>query len=430
MLHLLFARVFAGRSRIPATILAALLVWGGGSSCSSTAAEVAKATADITVETPDRQIPGQLVSLDEAEVTIRTGDGKIVTLPTDSVRRIVSDRANGDSDPPLRLGLTGGSLIAASSIDVDDRRVKIQPWGHSTDAGPIELPTAQLRWIQFGTLNPPGRDAWRAMVEAVRTNDAMVIGRGDSLDSIEGTFLAMRDNRVQFDLGGEEVAAPIAKLRGVLLAGPGGSTTAAPAVRVTDAGGSRWAAGEVSTIPSDQSSLKLRMRLEDAVVELPWLDVTELRFDGAVLSLGGDPVEVRVEPPLGMVLPPELSAALGPIARPVGPSADSDPARMIDMSAPASMTFRVPSGFQTLRATVGWSPAVAATGTVEVSVRLDDEPAWQARLGGPPGEAAHGLPLGVEVPLGSARRVTLGVQAGDDGSAGDQVRWLNPRLIK
>ena len=261
---------------------------------------------------------------------------------------------------------------------------------------------------------------------------------GSRSDLIEGTFLAVRDDRVRFDLGGDEVAAPLEKLIGVLLASGKGSVVESPTVRVVDTAGSQWSVDEVSIASQDSNASRdqaglpeLRMRSGQQSITLPWHQVVEIRYGGAVLHLGNDPVDSAAEPPLGLSLPPRTGRRVGAThhdGRRLHRTAASDVDRHArpgahDFSHPPRLSNAAGNRCALARGTCSWS--------VEVSVRLDDRPAWQSTLGQAAGAKAAGEgALGVEVALGSARRVTLTAQPGGDGSAGDQIRWIRPRLVK
>lgn len=386
-----------------------------------TSLESDSAAVTVRIDTIDGQsIVGRLRGLsDQGAVIVVDGDeASPRMLPLDQI--MVAQRLNPPASTPTvsRVGLAGGSRVAIESITADGTTATLAVRGGK----PMAVPLKRLRWVRFRAPSAAVDPQWLGLVETPRTSDTLVVRRqGDSIDEVAGVVMAIGAEAVTFNLDGDEMRAPIARLEGLLLATPAGEEAAGDgAVTVDDVSGSRWVATEI--LPggdADKRGDTVRLRLGDgAEYRLPLAAISKIELSGSVDFLAtGEPVEMRYVPMVSIGLSPELAGQW------LGPQRLGN--RDLVMRADSHVEYRLDEGFQSLVGSVDFDPAVTAGGQCVVRISLDGKPVWEETF-----DVSAVSPRGFELPVGGARRVRFEVVAGGDGDLGDTVRFRQPRVTK
>lgn len=369
---------------------------------------IAALPVEVTTNAGD-SVAGELISIDDAAVTLNVG-GASQTIAVEDVQVIQPSGVASQTGPTYRVTLVDGSRIAAEEVSLDDGKLTIQ----LRDQPAITVDVRSVRAIRFRAAAQTTDADWLGLVNRESRGDVMVIRRGtDTLDPIAGVINGIADAKVNFDLDGDAVNAPIAKLEGVLFGG-----TAAVAdnanIRVNDVFGSSWS---IDSLAYESSSDNVTMKLSsDLTHSMPIGQVRAIQFAGGMtLVASQSPAEQSSSTFVAIDGVDELASAFfGP--KSVG---DGD----LTMNGSSSVSYRVDEGFKMLAGTVRRSADVKQAGNLTAKILVDGKVVWDQSL-------PDAKPRGFELPIDGARRVTLEIDAGDDGDLGDSVRWVRPRMVK
>jgi hypothetical protein len=379
-------------------------------------AVAALAVVDVRVATLDgNTVEGPLRSLGSADVQVggdATGPAEHI-IALDQVLSISRLEPTATTRPAARAGLAGGSRIAISQVSTEGAQAQLAVRNQAS----LSVPLKQLRWIRFGSPAAAVDPQWLGLVDRPRSADALVVRRpGDAIDEVSGIVLGIGQESVSFDLDGDTMQAPRARLEGLLFASTAADLAADQGkVIVDDIDGSRWVA--ISLGPGRDGEVELNLG-SGLLYRLPLDRIEKVEMTGAVEFLAGLPAAAAgYAAHLSLGLPGELATTwLGP---------ESDAGRDLLMRATSHLEVRVPDGSQTLLGSFEFDQRVAAGGNCVVRVLVDSQPVWEQTL-----DVSDPSPRGFELPLGGARRVRLEVAAGADGDLGDTVRVRQPRMMK
>lgn len=354
-------------------------------------------------------VAGDLTSIDDGAVTLNVG-GASKTIAAEDVQVIQPRDVASSTGPTYRVTLVDGSKVAAEDVSVNGGKLTIE----LRDQPTITVGIKSVRAIRFRAAAQSTDADWLGLIDRPSRGDVMVIRRGtDTLDPIAGVVNAIANAKVNFDLDGDTVDAPIAKLEGVLFGGTDAVADNAD-IRVDDTLGSSWS---VDSLAYDSSSDELTMQLSsDLTHSIPITQVRVIRFAGGMTLVASEsPAEQSSSTFVAINGVDELASAFfGP--KPIG---DGD----LTMNGVSSISYRVEAGFKTLAGTVRRSAGVKRAGNVTARILVDGKVVWDESL-------PDAKPRGFELPIDGARRVTLEIDAGQDGDLGDSVRWVRPRMLK
>ncbi|MCM2370557.1 glycosyl hydrolase family 98 [Aporhodopirellula aestuarii] len=387
----------------------------------------AQTTSEVSVTTSDgKTLTGDLVAIDESDLHLKEGV-KVATLPLADLSRLQFDRSSYPSQP-MRLQLSGGSLLSVTAVTWTDQSVTVTP----TRQSPLTFPVEQLRWIRFRMGNPATDPTWLGWIEESRRGDRLVVRRNEkALDSIDGTVLGISRKSVRFSMRGNEIEAPLEKLEGVMLSNQGESVSPA-AIQLTDASGSVWACESLSLTRGESD---LRVTLAGSIEhQIPVSQIREIRFAGGILPLAE--AEIATSGYGTETTTSNASAVAIEMKKWFSPATEGG---SIQMHVPGEITFRIPDGYQKLVVAARRDTDVNQFMAVRLQVLLDDRVQWSGVL-------QDRESLGLELPLGDAGRLSLKaapLPKGDDpktsttetlpdlsGTLGGTVEWFSGRLLK
>ncbi len=375
---------------------------------------------EVAITTSDgKAIAGELVKIDPDGIHLERGSEDSV-LPLDELSQLTFDH---DAPPPLpmRAQLSGGSLVSITGVTWVDDTVTIAVARQS----PLTVPARQLRWVRFRTGNPATDPTWLGWLEEVRRADRLVVRRNDkALDSVDGTVVGIGRDSVKFEMRGNPVDAPLAKLEGILFSNST-QEPAAPGIRLIDTAGSEWMA---ETISMPAGSAEVKVGLAGGIEhEIPIAQVRQIRFAGGILALSEAEVAATT-------FGDESNGGAG-AANAAGLDAWFAPQSVegvIGINAPGKITLRIPDGYQKLIVAARRSRDVSQFTALQLDVLLDGEVRWTATL-------QNRESLGLELPLSGARQLTLRAspmsETKDSASSvnaalGGSVEWFSGRLLK
>ncbi|MFG0286819.1 MAG: glycosyl hydrolase family 98 [Rhodopirellula sp. JB044] len=351
-------------------------------------AAVAQSPAEVNVVTATGEnLAGELVSIDSLEAAIDTGN-EVKRLPLEELSQI-----RFDSTPlptlPMRVQLSGGSLLSVTGLTWDDQTVTV----NAARQSPLQIPVKELQWVRFRMGTPATNPTWLGWVEEQRRADRLAVRRNEkSLDSIDGTVTGITRTAVQFQMRGNEIEAPIAKLEGVLLSTQNAESPSAP-IQVTDTSGSVWNAESVRL---SNGGSHLQVQLAGSIQhDVPLNQIETLQFAGGILPLS----EAEI-----------ASSSFGNASSQRGReqisvdmqnwfSPDTSDG-VIHINAPGQIVFRIPDGYEKLVVAARRADAVNQFMGARLEVLLDDQLQWSGVL-------QDRKSLGLELPLGEARLLCL-----------------------
>ncbi|EMI52454.1 hypothetical protein [Rhodopirellula sallentina] len=363
---------------------------------------VAQSPAEVNVVTATGEnLVGELVSIDSLEAAIDTAN-EVKHLPLDELSQI-----RFDSTPlptlPMRVQLSGGSLLSVTGLTWDDQTVTV----NAARQSPLQIPVKELQWVRFRMGTPATDPTWLGWVEEERRADRLAVRRNEkSLDSIDGTVTGITRTAVQFQMRGNEIEAPIAKLEGVLLSTQNVGPPSAP-IQVTDTSGSVWNAESVRLSNGES---KLQVQLAGSIQhDVPLNQIKTLQFAGGILPLS------EAEIASSSFGTESSKSERDPISLDMQNWFSPDTSEgVIRVNAPGQIVFRIPDGYEKLVVAARRADAVNQFMAARLEVLLDDQVQWTGVL-------QDRKSLGLELPLGEARLLCLKASPlpGSDASGKD-----------
>lgn len=370
------------------------------------------ADADATAVMADgKLVSGSVVAMDPQSIRLSVA-GSEMRLELDDLSSLRLDHP-ALTGPAGQVWLVGGSQIRIENAVLESGQdaITLRPRRQAN----VAVPLAMVRAIRFRGGTPTTDPVWLGLIAEGPRVDRLIARRGESsLEPIDGAVEGISRDAVSFLLSGNTIKAPLTKLEGVVFGGV--ATADEAAIRVEDVYGSNWVARsiEMSAAASGKTP-ELRLDLAEGVTHrLPIDQVLSIQFRGGILALADAEIAKQQ---LKSIVPgfdgSKWNAWLGPRMD----------AGAVTMTADSSITFRLPDGYQRLVGSVRRNADVSQFGQTDVALWVDDEPVWQARLGGRE-------TLGFELPIRGGRRFTVEVSGGDDSTVGDLVDWVDVRLLK
>ncbi len=392
----------------------------------------AQSPTEVTVITSGGEnMQGELVSIDDSGVSLDRGN-EVLSLAAEELSQL---RFAPTVLPqlPMKVQLSGGSLLSITGVVWTDQTVTVTPARQS----PIELPVEELRWVRFRTGNTSTDPTWLGWVEEARRADRLAVRRNEkSLDSIDGTVIGISRESVRFEMRGNEINAPVAKLEGVLLSTQNKKTPSTP-IQVTDTSGSVWAAESIRFASGENN---IEIQLPGSIRhDIPLNQVLMLQYAGGILSLSEAEI---ASASFGTQSSGSTQSALSSdMEQWFSPETEEGTIRV---NAPGQITFRVPDGYQKLIIAARRGKEVNQFMAVRLEVLLDGSVQWTGVL-------QDRQSLGLELPLANARQLSLkatplpkpddpksttnttstNTSIGDiSGTLGGTVEWFSGRLLK
>ena len=347
--------------------------------------------------------------LTKTALMVDTGDEQ-KQIPFDDLQSITRVEPNTKPGPTYRVTLSGGSQIAAEDdLTLQNDKLVIEPRRQK----PLSVPIKQVKSIRFRRPSPTTDAQWLGLLEKEARGDLLAIRRaGNQLDPAPGLVESIKQRKVQFNMSGDAIAAPIDKLEGIVF-GAASKEDAKAVIRILDIHGSQWV---LSDLPPSGKSESLNLNLAGGIThKLPLEHIESIYWSGGLTLLATQkPARSDQQTYVKTEMRPELNKTW------FGPRTERDDLLMYGSS---SVEYRVDAGFRKLIGSVRRDASVAQAGEVTVSVFLDDKEVWKESL-------SDADPRGFDLPIKNSRRVRFVTDSGNDGDLGDIVRISRPRLLK
>lgn len=364
------------------------------------------------------------------------------------------------SSPALKV-LISESIFMARSVTFTEGKFHLIPLAGG-NVEPLKLGQIQQILFQEDAL---GKDAdldadWNEIQSLETSSDLLVILRNGKLSYYYGTVLEMTENAVRFEQDGDSLNVKLKHVFALRFTETGGKVptdseeknSVSPAASLpllgvlTDAFGSRIfisgltlpAESPAGTNPVSGPSVQITatsgLCASFPVSSLRVLDFTEGR---AVFLSSLKPESVEWKPFFALDPDSELPIARLPSLQAFcSPQKDrgfsgekirlggKDYASGLELSSQTRMVFRLPGSFQTFQTVLGIDDSVRPGGNADVTILADDRILFQGTITGK--DAPKPLSLNVS----GARRLTLLVDFGQEGSLSDHAAFADAQLTK
>ena len=339
--------------------------------------------------------------------------GQWMTIATEDLAAVRFLDAEIRSRLRTSVRLRNGSQISARDVGLESDKLMIR----LPRQAPMEVEVGKVQSVRFQGPSAITDPVWLGIRGQPSRGDKLVIRRpGEKLDVAEGLILGIADNKVEFDLEGDKISAPLKKLEGILLGGKS-EPLQAPPIQVTDVYGSTWQVESIKQI--DPNALRLEIDTElTHVIGISLVD--SIRWSGGRKILANEPAATT-----HLETQNVSEDLVGLMNQFFGPQPASDAGGTCDllMRGNSVAAYRIEAGFQRATGSVRFDSDVEMAGRVTVQIKLDDKVVWEQPL-------ENADPLGFDIELKDANRIELEVVCQGLGNIGTTVRWINPKLMK
>jgi hypothetical protein len=384
-----------------------------------------------------RTVKGQLDGWNAEEVSLQTAEGP-ATLAASELLDIRWSHDVAEAPSPLAIELIDGTRIAYASFTMADRQATVTG-GHFEQ--PLHIPRELIKLVKMQPSTPAVDAALEEIERKDAAGDMLVVANRESqsMDYLPGVVGDITGEQAAFEWDGRHVPVKRGKIAAIVFyqAKARSQPEAVCELSLTD--GSRIVAREASL---EDGHVRAKT---PAGVEFDLLLDKVVRADfsaGKVVYLSDlKPAEARWTP--RVAAPPAAStiAAYGMPRNDVSYTGSplsllwkDDVARSrrdvrtygkgLALRSRAELTYRLPEGMRRFVATAGIDPSSASQGHVVLELRGDDRVLWEGPIDG------KQPPVEIDVELGTARRLQLTVDYGENLDYGDRLHLVEARVTK
>ena len=396
--------------------------------------------ATVKVRLPQRDVVGEIQSIDETCVKIQAGEKQLEFLPSEVFELGAIQEHAGRP----WIVLTHGEVIVVDKVTLGVADIV----GDSLTWKKFRCP---LEMVQAVLYQPPhdllARDklVQTVMARDMRGEDGVVLQDGTTLT---GKVNVLDDRRLALTATGLKmpVEFAVSAVRAVFFARE--VEQAEPSNEVQQFGFNNGSYGGAKNVIRDGeklvwqtvSGLKLETLPPFLVSEIasynPWSAVSYYRPVGKQLLFLHDvkPTQYRYVPIFKSVSDKRIARSYA-----LGRNAVGGTLRVagklylagVGMVSVSRLTFDIPAGYTRFRSDVGIDSRAAEQGSVSVHVLLQGKQGseWQTAYDSPVVRGGDDL-RSIDVPLGDARRLSLVVDMADRADILDYANWVNARFVK
>jgi hypothetical protein len=407
---------------------------------SSTLCTAQSPVATVNVRLPQRDVVGEIHSIDETCVKIQVGEKQLEFLPSEVFELGAIQEHAGRP----WIVLTHGEVIVVDKVTLGVADIV----GDSLTWKKFRCP---LEMVQAVLYQPPhdllARDELMQTVVAhhMRGEDGVVLQDGTTLT---GKLNVLDDRRLALTATGLKtpVEFSVSAVRAVYFARE--VEKAEPSNEVQQFGFNNGSYGGAKNVVRDGEKLVWQtasgLKLETVPPFLgseiasfnPWSAVSYYRPVGKQSLFLHDvkPTQYRYVPIFKSVSDKPIARGYGLGRNAVGGTLRIDGKLYlagVGMVSVSRLTFDIPAGYTRFRSDVGIDSRAAEQGSVSVHVLLQGKQAseWQSAFDSPVVRGGDGL-RSIDIPLGDARRLSLVVDMADRADILDYANWVNARFVK
>jgi hypothetical protein len=379
---------------------------------------------------------GEIRSWDARQVTLATAEGEA----SFSAAKLLDVRWTRDAAPPAdatHVELIDGTRLTYSEFLVADHKAEVA--GRYFQQ-PLTIPREAIRLVELRPSTPLIAAALAEIEHKQAAGDALVVAQRDSesMDYLTGVIGDVTAEQASFEWDGERVPVKRTKIAAMVFYQSREPSLPEALCELSLMDGSRIVASDIA----------LRDGLIDvttpAGVELtvPLDQVARADFSTGKIAFLSDlkPMDVRWTPGLGVPAGEAISARSMPRSdssfsgSPLSLLWKDDVSRArrdvrtyakgLAVRSRTELTYRLPDGMTKFVAAAGIDPDSGGQGNVWLVIRGDEEVLWEGAVDG------RQPPVEIDVELGTARRLQLTVDYGENLDYGDRLHLVEARVTK
>lgn len=331
------------------------------------------------------EVQGELKSLDDASLSVARANNETTTLATNELSYL--SVAGAESSPKVdglaKVQLVDGSLLMASDILGGKGGWQVKT---NLQSDAIQVASDLVSNVQFVNLPEQAQKTWTTIIQSDRTSDVLAVLRDGDLESLNGALLNITADKVEFELDGQPIKAPRAKVAGLIWLRRN-VPTVAKATELTAKEGSSFRLKNVKLSADAKTfdletaaglSLKLpfdsMLRIDYSTANLQWLDQLKALESVSLSSIANSALgDMR-----NKLLAPKFIQTIDNAEAAEGEA----PRANLVFDGPGRFVFRAPDGYTRLVTTIERKRSANALLPTIVTIKCDDKEVWSHKLDG------------------------------------------------
>jgi len=369
-------------------------------------------------------LDGPLAELNANRLTMQTSQGPVAVeterLVSVSMKPKPSAAATAEG---VCVQWMDGSVVLARQYSTHGDRASLTLFNGQV----LETPVREVLAVRMQRESEAVAAEWTHVVNMKRDTDLLVVRKNEALDYHQGVLHDVTAEVVHFDMDGEAVSAPRAKIFGLAYHHRAEGESPPVLCRITDIWGSQWSARALVLADTFQWTTSAGLH-----VSLPQEQVVHIDFSaGKIVYLSDlEPESVHWAPFFAAEKAlPVLEAFYAPRH---DHNFDSTPLQLGGIQYPkglavhsrTELTYRLPSGFHWFRALAGIDDSVRPNGKVRLVVHGDAKVLLETVIAG------NEQPKPIDLDVAGIRRLVILVDFADVVAAGDHLLLCNARITK
>ncbi|MBI2825670.1 MAG: NPCBM/NEW2 domain-containing protein [Planctomycetia bacterium] len=384
------------------------------------------ASGDARVQTlAGQSATGRIAAIAGDKVVLSTARGNQTFSAKELLSVALPEAANRpNATASVWVTLVDESLLAVKGFQVKGAEAQVAHL--AGDA--VMLSARAIDSVRFREHSGALADQWAEILKTERAGDVLVVRKNEALDYVTGVIRDVKDDAVQFELDGEVVSVPRAKVDGLLYHHAGRKAPPPAYCVVTDAFGSQLRAASIAT-EGDRARVKTAAGVE---IVRPLAELVRLDFSQGNVQYLGDlkPESVVWTPYVG-------DADASPVAREfyrvrADRSLEGGALRLggkeyakgLAMHSRTEIVYRLPDKVRSFEALVGIDDRARPLGDVKLSILGDDRPLFEGKITGK--EAPQSLRLDIS----GVNRLKIVADFGEDLDVADSLDLCEARILK
>jgi len=384
-----------------------------------------------------KSIVGSVAAWDGKEISVKTAEGEL-TLSTDALLDAAWARDAVPSSVDRSVELVDGTRLAYSEVTIAKRVASFKlPFTKQV----VKIPTERIRRIE---LLPPSEALDAALADIERkqpAGDSLVIVKRDAtaMDYLSGVLGDVTPEQAEFEWDGDRVPVKLSKIAAMVFYHAKAANLPEPLCNASLVDGSLIAARQASL-----EGKQLRLRTAAGVdLRVPLDQLARIDFSTGKIAYLSDLKASNVRWIPRVAIPKEATTIVNHglprnnvsfTGSPLSLLWHDDPlparrdvrtySRGMAIRSRSELAYLIPQGMARFVATAGIDPATAGQGNVTLEIRGDDQVLWEGTIDG------SEPPVEIDVELGSARRLQLVVDYGENLDYGDRLHLVEARFTK
>jgi hypothetical protein len=390
---------------------------------------------DVKVSTLDGQtLSGQLKTLTEKELTL-VETGADVTLPSENVMSIeFPANAAAPVADAQALSLIDGSQLSGTGVVRNAKTLTMA----SPALGNLDIDNKAIQSVRLKADNPTFRSQWNTFQKRETDKDLLIVAKrdGSGLDFLAGVVSGIAADKIDFQLDGDAVPVPAARVYGVVFAKASDAATGIGTIKLTSVQGDVISAKAIQ-VADDSVKIDTAWR---QILTLPLTQCQKIDLSGGRIQFLSDlePIEEKfagVDPEgslfTGLINDEQQTLLFGP--RRDSTMEKQSKIRLrgkeftkgLCLHSKTEISWAIDKKFSSLDCLVGVDDEVAFNGKHSVALKIsgDDQMLFEKTI------ATSDEPIPVRVPLEGISTLTIVVDYADGDSTCDWLDLADAKLL-